>query len=487
MPPPPGPPLPADPLFGGTCEAFVTRLDATGTSISWSTFFGGNDIDVGYGVEGGAAGTVYVAGCTRSEDIPIAPPAPQIPFQATYGGNGDGFVLKLDPAGTSIHYSSYLGSGDEDTATDLKVDGLGNAYVCGYTYWVTGWGTSPDFPTTPANVIEPRTGGDSSGFVSKIATDGTYLLYSTFVRGLAQEMRYPFTECIAIALHIDDSDPTNVNAFVTGRVQNAETYGIPLTGNAFQQTPGGGEDAFVIGLNATATAHVYGSYYGGSNQDIGFDLAAYSEGLALTGRTYSTNLTLVNPWQSANNGNGDAFIARFQPYASPSVSFSTYLGGVGLDQGTAVDTDGTGRNLYCVGLTYWWAPEPGQSQPTPHFPTTSDALFTTPLDQDVDGQDIFFCKFQSNNLVYSTYLGGGDTDEAYGLAKDPSGYYIAGMSAGQDFYSQLSTQVPGLPGYQPTNQGGPSYSPGSWKPEWPVMIGTVAEQTDAFVLKLLSP
>ncbi|MBI4880199.1 MAG: hypothetical protein HY812_11160 [Planctomycetes bacterium] len=289
--------------------------------------------------------------------------------------------------------------------------------------------------------------------MSKVSPDGTTLVYSTFVRAANHYMSNPGTECIAIALHIDDSDPTNVNAFV-------------------------------IGLNATATAHVYGSCYGGSNQDIGFDLAAHSDGLALTGRTYSTNLTMVNPYQGSNGGDSDAFIARFRPYATPSVSFSTYLGGKGQDQGTAIDTHGTGRGLYCVGLTYSWG-QGGSYQP--YFPTTPDALVSDPLAPGCAGQDIFFCRFQSNGLVYSTYLGGDATDEAYGLAKDPSGYYIAGMSAGQDFYANLHTELPGLPGYQTTNRGGYQFTTATWNPEWPVGLGTSDEPFDAFVLKLLSP
>ncbi|MBI4878915.1 MAG: hypothetical protein HY812_04540 [Planctomycetes bacterium] len=398
-------------------------------------------------------------------------------------------MLKLDPSGSDIIYSSYLGSGGEDTATDLKIDGLGHAYVCGCTNWVTGWSPDPPFPTTPGNVVEPRTGGNWSGYVCKVAPDGTALVYSTFVRAVNQEMTAPWTWCIAIALHIDDSDPTNVNAFVTGLVQNADTYGIPLTPwNAFQQTPGGGEDAFVIGLNATATAHVYGSYYGGLGQDIGFDLAAYSDGLALTGRTYSTDLPLVNPYQANNAGDSDAFIARFQPYAISSVSFSTYLGGKGQDQGTAIDTDSTGRGLYCVGLTYSWGQ--GDSY-KPYFPTTLDAHFKYPLGPNGVGQDIFFSRFQSNGLAYSTYLGGAATDEAYGLATDQGGYYIAGLSAqpyeGLGFYAALNVPFPALSGYQTVNYGGDAFSGTGWRPEWPVGVGNMVAETDAFVLKLVSP
>ncbi|MBI4880931.1 MAG: SBBP repeat-containing protein [Planctomycetes bacterium] len=447
-------PDPGEPVAGsfmGVCDVFVTRLDSSGTNIRWSTFWGDNDIDIGYAVEVDGPGAVYVGGYTRSYDIQMTAPYPG-PFQPYAGGAGDGFVLKLDASGSTISYSSYLGSSCEDTVCDLKVDGLGHAYVCGYTNWVTTWSPDPPFPTGPAAVVEPRTGGNWSGFVSKVAPDGTALVYSTFVRGLDLEMTAPWTWCIAIALHIDDSDPTNVNAFVTGLVENAATHGIPITAtNAFQQTPGGGGDAFLIGLNASATSYVYGSYYGGSSDDIGFDLAAYSDGLAVTGRTYSTNLHLVAPYQGSNGGAADAFVARFLPYANPSVSFSTYLGGTGEDFGTAMDADSTGRNLYCTGVT--WSTD---------FPTA------WPLFSANQGlQDVFFSRFQSNALVSSTYLGGAAADEAYGLATDQSGYYIAGLSVNHptlNFYTVLNAAYP-VTGWQTTHGGGDLCNPSGWQPD----------------------
>ncbi|MBI4878412.1 MAG: hypothetical protein HY812_01950 [Planctomycetes bacterium] len=477
----PAPGTPADGSFDGSCDVFVTRLDSSGCNIRWSTFFGGADIDVGYGVEVDAAGAVYVAGFTRSYEIIMEAPAPGAPYQASAGGAGDGFFLKLDPSGSDIIYSSYLGSGEEDTATDLKIDGLGNAYVCGYTGWDSGSPITPAFPTT-GGVVEPVNGASGwCGFVSKVNPTGTGLVYSTFVRAANPHamMSQPCTECIAIALHIDDSDPSNVNAFVTGRVMASASLGIPISANAFQSTPpvDGGEDAFLLGLNPSATYYVYGSYLGGSEQDIGFDLAAYSDGLALTGRTYSSNLPLMNAYQTTNNGNGDAFVARFRPYASPSVSFSTYLGGAGQDQGTAIDADSTGRNLYCVGVTYSWGP-------LPYFPTTAGALFSNPLGQ----QDVFFSRFQSYGLAHSTYLGGAAADEAYGLATDQGGYYIAGLSidhSTQNFYDVLSGAYP-VTGWRTSHSGGAAFSPTGWKPEWPVSASMLAE-TDAFVLKLLSP
>ncbi|MBI4881214.1 MAG: SBBP repeat-containing protein [Planctomycetes bacterium] len=469
----PYPGAPADGTFGGTCEAFVTRLDAMGTSLRWSTYFGGDDIDVGYGVEVDAAGAVYVAGFTRSQDLDVQAPAPGVPFQQLYAGAGDAFFLKLDASGSDILYASYLGGSEEDTATDLKIDGLGNAFVCGYTD--SDSGAPLPFPTT-LNVVEPSGGSSSwSGFASKVAADGTSLVYSTFVRAANPIMAAPQTQCIAIALHIDDSNPANVNAFVTGLVQNAEANGIPITTNAFQSAPGGAEDAFLIGLNATATSYVYGSYYGGTGQDIAFDIAPYSDGLALIGRTYSTNLSTVNPYQPTNGGDCDAFVARFKPYSTPSVTFSTYLGGEGQDVGTAIDTDSTGRNLFCIGVTYPFGTNP--------FPTTGGPLFSGPI----GGYDFFFCIFQTYSLVYSTYLGGTATDEAYGLAVDEGGYYIAGLSAGQGFFAALRALFPSLTGYQTVNQGGTAYSTTSSIPEWPVSIENMVQYTDAFVLKLVSP
>ena len=124
---------------GGNGDAFVTKLNPTGTALVYSTYLGGTGNDYGYGIAVDTAGNAYVTGYTASTDFPTTPGA----FQTTYGGgNDDAFVTKLNPTGTALVYSTYLGGTDSDIGNGIAVDTAGNAYVTGYT-------ASTDFPTTP--------------------------------------------------------------------------------------------------------------------------------------------------------------------------------------------------------------------------------------------------------------------------------------------------------------------------------------------------
>lgn len=169
-------------------NAFVTKLNASGTALLYSTYLGGGGDpgsgtgDSGSGVAVDGAGDAYVTGSTHSTNFPITPGA----FQTAFGGRGNAFVTKLNASGSTLLYSTYLGGsgfyveGDQigDVASGIAVDASGNAYVTG----VTG---SADFPTTPGT-FQARLGGPvgvSNAFVTKLNAGGTALLYSTYLGG----------------------------------------------------------------------------------------------------------------------------------------------------------------------------------------------------------------------------------------------------------------------------------------------------------------
>ncbi len=187
--------------------------------LSYSTYLGGTGNDAGFGIAVDTAGDAYVTGYTSSTDFPTSAGA----FQTTYGGGDlDAFVTKLNPTGTALVYSTYLGGTDDEEGQGIAVDTAGNAYVTGYTY-------STNFPTT-AGAFQTTYGGSQDVFVTKLNATGTALVYSTYLGGTDDE------EGQGIAVD------TAGNAYVTGYTYSTN---FPTTAGAFQTTFGGGADVFV--------------------------------------------------------------------------------------------------------------------------------------------------------------------------------------------------------------------------------------------------
>ena len=314
---------------GGHDDAFVTKLDPTGSALIYSTYLGGSNYDEAHGIAVDASGNAYVTGTTYSSNFPTVAGS----FQVTLGGYADAFVSKLNPTGSALIYSTYLGRSYCDEGRGIAVDAMGDAYVAGFTY-------SANFWTTPG-AFQTKSGGGFDAFVSKLNPAGSTLLYSTFLGGVLDDFAY------GIAL-----DSTG-SAYVTG-----ETYSsnFPTTAGAFQTTPGGPsaagyDDAFVVKLNATGTALVYSTYLGGTGDDAGNGVAVDVLGNAsVTGETYSTNFpTTTGSFQTTFGGEEDAFVSKLNA-AGSALLYSTYVGGTGDEggQGIALDTSG---NAYVTGWT----------------------------------------------------------------------------------------------------------------------------------------
>jgi hypothetical protein len=211
-------------------DAFVAKLNPTGTALVYATFLGGAADDYAYAVAVDAAGSAYVPGWTRSPDFPTTLGAPQ---PTRRGGRFEGFVAKLNPAGTALVYSTYLGGSGEDGVNAIALDATGAAYVTGST-------SSANFPTTPG-APQPTFGGTEDGFVAKLSPAGTALVYSTYLGGTGSEASS------AIAL-----DPTGA-AWVAGQTRSAD---FPTTPGALQRTLRGFQNAFVAKLGAPSFAEL---------------------------------------------------------------------------------------------------------------------------------------------------------------------------------------------------------------------------------------
>ncbi|HXM94206.1 MAG TPA: SBBP repeat-containing protein [Candidatus Dormibacteraeota bacterium] len=329
---------------GGSYDAFVTKLNPTGTApLVYSTYLGGSNFDLGYGIAVDNLGNAYVTGYTCSSNFPTTPLA----FQTALQSFCDAFVTKLNPAGSAPLYSTYLGGNSADFGQGIAVDSTGSAYVTGYTY-------SSNFPTTPG-AFQTTFAGGYHAFVTKLNPTGTApLVYSTYLGGNSTD--------VGQGIAVDAAG----NAYVTGVTCSTN---FPTTPGAFQtaNASGGCTDAFVTKLNPVGSAPlVYSTYLGGFSADYGQGIVVDSTGSAyVTGYTNSSNFpTTLGAFQAANQGGFDAFVTALNPLGTAPLVYSTYLGGSNLDYGQGIAVDSTG-SAYVTGYT-----------DSSNFPTTPGAFQT---------------------------------------------------------------------------------------------------------------
>jgi hypothetical protein len=317
---------------GNTQDAFVTKINAAGSALIYSTYLGGNGSrESGEAIAVTGANEPVVTGVTDSTNFPVTAGV----FQSTPGGSGDAFVTKINDSGAAILLSSYLGGSAAEMGEGIAVDASSNIYITGST-------SSTNFPT--ANAIQGTPGGNGDAFVTKVRATFTDLIYSTYLGGSAPDA----AEGIAVDRFL--------NAYVTGETNSTN---FP-TANALQPvndtSAAVSQDAFVTKINAAGNAFVYSTYLGGRNGEVGHGIAADSAGNAyVTGVTTSFNtFPTANAIQCTRAGNvgvfanGDAFVTKINAAGNAFV-YSTYIGGSGSDmratiemgRGIAIDSSGT--------------------------------------------------------------------------------------------------------------------------------------------------
>ena len=391
-------------------DAFVTKLNPTGSGVVYSTYLGGSGEDQGLGIAVDNIPNAYVTGRTNSTDFPTTPGA----FDTTHNEGEDAFVTKLDPTGSALVYSTYLGGRAQDSGNGIAVDGASNAYVIGTTI-------SVDFPTTAGAFDTMLDNGDA--FVTKLnATGSAPLVYSTFLGGSGND----FGNAIAL-------DPTG-DAYLTGQTSSPD---FPTTPTAFDSTLGGTNDAFVTRLLASGSALVYSTFLGGSNVDFGLGIALDSSNNAyVTGQTESPDFpTTPGAFDTTLGGPLDAFVTKLNSTGSAPLVYSTYLGGSSNDAGIGIAVDAS-FNAYVTGATL-----------STDFPTINAIQATN-----AGAFDAFVTKVNppGTGLVWSTYLGGNSNDFGNGIALDilPSpNAYVTGFTGSANF--------PRTPGAFDTTLGGP--------------------------------
>ena len=323
--------------YGGETDVFVTKLGSTGSTLVYSTFLGGSDVDSSLGIALDATGSAYVAGSTLSPDFPTTAgayqttPASGLPAPPIFAPHRyDAFVTKLAPTG-SLAYSTYLGGGSNaEVGADVAVDTAGNAYVTGTT-------RSVDYPTTPGAFQTVNDASSEAAYVTKLNATGSSLVYSTYLSGSHHE----FGAGIAV-------DAAGY-AYVSGGTQSVD---FPITANAAQPVLGGDADAFITKFDPTGTAVTYSTYLGSSGQEWADDIAIDPGGHAyVTGTTRSTDFpTTAGVFQPAFGGGFyDSFVAKVDPVGGGTV-YSSYLGGSDAEFTLAIAVDAAG-SAYVTGAT----------------------------------------------------------------------------------------------------------------------------------------
>ena len=362
----------------------------------YSTYLGGAGADRAYAIAVNAAGEAYVTGETASTAATPFPTANAI--QSTNAGGNDVFVAKLNAAGNALPYSTYLGGTASDRARGIALAATGAAYVAGYA-------ASENFPT--ANAIDATHGGGDDAFVTKLAPNGSSLLFSTYLGDSANDG----ADAIAFS-------PATGDAYITGSTASGA---YPTTAGAFQTTGPSGSvntnDAFVSRVKGDGSELVYSTFVGGGARDVGVGIAVDADGAAyVTGATASDNFPLQSPLQAARKSVAnidDAFVTKLNA-AGSAVVYSTYYGGIQHEQANAIAVDTTGA-AHIAGISNSHA----------DFPQVA------PIGQGAGSDDVFVAKLDPAGAAatYSSLLGGSDGDTGFAIAVDQdANAYLVGQA-----------------------------------------------------------
>jgi hypothetical protein len=363
-------------------------------TISYSTYLGGTGMSAITALAVDASGSLYAAGWTEAIDFPVSNA-----IQAVNRGGVDAFVFKLNPAGNTLLYATYIGGRGDDRAAGIAVDSAGQIYLAGST-------ASANFPLVSS--IRPALGGARDAFAVKLNAIGNLMVYSTYLGGTGYDA--------ATAIAVDAAG----NAYIAGDTQSSD---FPLL-NPVQSVFAGATDAFVTKLTP-AGAISFSTYLGGSNVEHAGGVAVdASGGVYIAGGTLSTNFPLAAPLQATNGGSQDAFVTKLSTSPAALV-YSTYLGGTGgqagsPEQANAIAVDAAGA-AYVAGVTN-----------SANFPVTAGAFQTA-----FNGfQDAFVTRLNpaGSAKLYSTYLGSSSFDWASGIAVDTGlNVYVAGYTSSAGF------------------------------------------------------
>lgn len=352
------------------------------SNLAYSTFVGGTTNEQVYDVAVDADGYTYITGFTGTSGFPVTPGA----YDPTGNGFIDVFVTKIAKDGSGLVFSTFLGGTDNDQGRSIALDIKNNVFVLGTT-------KSTNFPIT-ANTYDTTANGDEDVFVTKLKADGTGLLYSTYLGSTGIE------DGGAIAIDVNGA------AYITGMTNST---GFPVTPGAFDTSWNGYYDAFVAKLSPKGNTLEFSTFLGGTS-------AEYTRGLALDkdNNVYVTGYTQLEPpitfpttpgaYDISHNGDFDVYVTKLNPTGT-SLVYSTFIGESGGDYASNIAVNSKGQ-AYVTGSTK-----------NPNYPTTAGSY-----DVSFNGgdRDVFVTKLEADGskLVFSTFLGGSDSENGYSIALD---------------------------------------------------------------------
>lgn len=417
----------------GSTDAFIAKLDSSGTELDYASYLGGTSEDAAYAIAVDSSGAAYVTGTTASTDFPTTNGV----YQAQNGGAGNAFVAKLTPDGRSLAFSTYLGGSGYDSAQAIALDSLDSVYIAGFTQ-------SPDFPTVtspgsdggmpsqnlPASYQSSLMGAQNA-FVAKLSPDAASLLGSTYLGGSGNDA--------AAGLAIDALG----DAYVAGYTRSVD---FPSSDRAYQTKLGGctagpacpesAQNAFVSELSPLLVALDFSTFLGGSGQDAANAIALDSAGnVYVAGATSSPDFPTAGAYQAQNAGTQNAFVTKLSADGS-SLVYSTFLGGSASDVASALALDSFG-DAYLAGQT--------QSRDFP----LKGAFQASNLASSAPDGDAFFAILGATGgtLLGSSYLGGGGGARGQGVALGPGSvaWIVGGAGAGFPTKDPLSADYTAEP------------------------------------------
>ena len=357
--------------LNGAQDAFVSRLSAGGSLLTYSTYLGGNGTDEAKAVAATDTSVITVAGTTTSTTFPTVAGS----FDTTFSGTSDGFVTRFQPGGGPIVYSTFLGGSGAEVVNDIGLCSDGSATLTGST-------SSTNFPTTPL-AFDSTYNGATDAFVTRLNPAGSALEASTFLGGASSDVGE------ALAIEACGGLAPAPLVFVVGRTSSS---GFPTTSNAFDQTFNSGSafnaDVFATHLGPNLGTPNYSTFIGGFYSDQANDVVLDDSGVAtIVGSTNSSNFPVTfDAFQQNLNGAAgtvsgtDALVLRLDrgTAGTAGLLYSTYLGGTLNDNATA------------VGLSALDWPVVAGYTGSPDFYVSFGAFDTTHN----GGSDVFVTRFQ---------------------------------------------------------------------------------------------
>ena len=336
-------------------DVYVFKLNWNGTSLIYSTFIGGSKYDWGKSITVNSNNNAYITGRTTSTDFPTTARC----YDNSHNKANDVFVTRLKADGSSLLYSTYVGGIGHDMGYDIVIDSNNNVYVAGQA--------ASQFPTT-SGCFDNSFNGECDVFVFKLESDGSDLVYSTYVGGNERD------GYIDVDIILDK----DYNVYITGKTKSSD---FPTTSDCFDNSHNGENDIFVFKLNEDGSDLIYSTFVGGSDEDVGYDIDLDADNNAyIIGETSSSDFpTTFGCFDDSFNGGSDVFVTKLN-WNGSSLLYSTFVGGSYIDCGRCIILDNE-NNAYISG-----------DLESSNFPTTSGSF-----DESHNGEiDIFVFNLNFN-------------------------------------------------------------------------------------------